>query len=131
MPAHRQALTLAVINNYMRVLKNIKNLLSKKIEMTYDIYCYKSTLFAADLNEAQKVPLMKDQKSDSVTNGDKFKIIMALRKFNPKIDSCFMPGYNNLKINTIINDTHIVLNQLSIAVPKGVTPLSICCYLHH
>jgi hypothetical protein len=105
------------------------NLLSKEMEMTYDIYCYKSDLFAPDLNEAQNVTLMKDQKSNSNADSDKFKIIMALRKFNPKLDSYFMDGYNNLKINKTINDTHIALNM-----PKGefatqITILNHCVLL--
>ncbi|MEO5996678.1 MAG: hypothetical protein ABIN89_08095 [Chitinophagaceae bacterium] len=90
------------------------NILSKGIEMTYEIYCYKSNLFAPDLNEAQNATLMKDAESNGNANSKKIQIIMALRKFNPKLDSYLMPGYNNLKTIKNIKESHIVLIS-----PKG------------
>ena len=86
--------------------------------MNYELYCYKSKLFIPELTEAYKIIKEENAKSDSgqlsYKSNSIFKIIVALRKFNPKLDSCFRDGYNKIESLKKTRGDQIILNT-----PKG------------
>jgi hypothetical protein len=81
--------------------------------MTYELYCYKSDQFHPELSEAHK--LINDEYPTKINqistyNNRTFKVLMALRQFNPTLDSCYMDGYNKLIKSKKTKGHQIILN---------------------